>query len=258
MAATSSLAAPTPSGCSWPPSRVRATALAVHGTPALGEGDSGPYAAQRPPRSEELESSVAGRSRWTGRAHGTPRRRWAPTACAPPESLAGTSKFLLMERPSSRHPFGGHANAGHFDVATREWADVRCATSLENCGHSFLPNGTVVVLAGHKPQGGYPEGRRVSVHTPARTARPSTLARCHKRSAPCIPCVAPGHPRAQRDFQRAGGRGQPAVRPLAGHRHAAPHWPYRRHRRLAAAGGAQQQLAGPGEPTCAALLWPGG
>ncbi|KAG1658174.1 hypothetical protein FOA52_006935 [Chlamydomonas sp. UWO 241] len=65
-----------------------------------------------------------------------------------------------MERPSFRHPDGLPFNAAYIDLVTRTNVNVECAESLENAGHSFTTNGDVLVLAGHKPQSKYPEGRR--------------------------------------------------------------------------------------------------
>ncbi|KAG2485822.1 hypothetical protein HYH03_015532 [Edaphochlamys debaryana] len=74
--------------------------------------------------------------------------------------VPGTTQFFFMERPSGNHPGGGDANAALFDSVTGKSWSVQCRLSLENCGHSYLENGTIAVLAGHKPQSSYVEGRR--------------------------------------------------------------------------------------------------
>ncbi|GIL87067.1 hypothetical protein Vretimale_14230 [Volvox reticuliferus] len=75
-------------------------------------------------------------------------------------AVPNTDKFLFMERPTTPHPDGKHANAGLMDAVTGTFTNVACKFSMENCGHTYLENGTVAVLAGHKPQSSYPEGRR--------------------------------------------------------------------------------------------------
>ncbi|KXZ52550.1 hypothetical protein GPECTOR_9g594 [Gonium pectorale] len=70
------------------------------------------------------------------------------------------NEFFFMERPSSPHPDGHTANACLFDYTTGNSTNVACPLSLENCGHTFLENGTVAVLGGHKPQSKFVEGRR--------------------------------------------------------------------------------------------------
>ncbi|EFJ44399.1 glyoxal or galactose oxidase [Volvox carteri f. nagariensis] len=68
-------------------------------------------------------------------------------------AVPGTDNFLFMERPTTPHPDGKHANAGLMDFITGKFTNVACKYSMENCGHTFLENG-------HKPQSSYPEGRR--------------------------------------------------------------------------------------------------
>ncbi|GFR50256.1 hypothetical protein Agub_g12442 [Astrephomene gubernaculifera] len=68
--------------------------------------------------------------------------------------------FFFMERPSTPHPDGNHYNAGLMNAATGKFVNVRTNLSMENCGHTYLENGTVAILAGHKPQSEYKEGRR--------------------------------------------------------------------------------------------------
>ncbi|PNH01153.1 hypothetical protein TSOC_012972 [Tetrabaena socialis] len=77
-------------------------------------------------------------------------------------AVPGSTNFLLMERPTATHPDGKAFNAGLLDSVTGRFANVGCALSMENCGHSFLANGTVAILAGHKPQSSYKEGRKVT------------------------------------------------------------------------------------------------
>ncbi|PNW71509.1 hypothetical protein CHLRE_16g657250v5 [Chlamydomonas reinhardtii] len=75
-------------------------------------------------------------------------------------AVPDTDQFLFMERPQSNHPDGKSFNAGLMDSVTGAFTNIKTPFSMENCGHSYLENGTVAILAGHKPQSSYVEGRR--------------------------------------------------------------------------------------------------